>query len=116
MKPLIDTLNIIELKVKTKIGVHAWEQSITQTLKLDIEIPLNLDNCQDELANTIDYDGICQTVTSYLEENSFSLIETVAEKTALLIKKSFKIQKVTVSVSKPGAIKNASNIKVTVQR
>lgn len=112
----MDLLQISALSVMTRIGVHAWEQRIEQQLLLDIRIPLNLTICNNELANTIDYDKLCQRVTAYIETNCFSLIETVAEHVAQLIKTEFLVKELTVSISKPKAIKNAGNVTVTISR
>ena len=102
--------------MNTRIGVHDWEQRISQKLLLDISIPVDLSRCNDELSNTIDYDALCQCVTTFVESNAFTLIETVAEQVAQLIKETFNVAQLTVSVSKPHAVKNAGNICVTVNR
>lgn len=96
--------------------MYAWEQRIIQQLKLDITIPVDLSNCQDTIANTIDYDDLCQRVTTFVESNAFALIETVAEKVAALLKDVFSIHQLTISVSKPHAVKNAGNIRITIKR
>ena len=112
----MDYLHIKGLKVATRIGVYAWEQQITQPLLLDITIPADFKACEDQLDKTIDYDKLCQQVTLYVEANAFQLIETVADRVAQLIKSEFNVKELTVSVSKPGAVKNAANIQVTVTR
>ena len=111
-----DTLRISALSINTRIGVHAWEQRISQKLLLDIELPMDFSACNNELANTIDYDALCHCVTTFVESNAFTLIETVAEQVAQLIKKTFKVKQLTLSVSKPHAVKNAGNICVTINR
>lgn len=111
-----DTLVITALTIATRIGVHEWEQRIEQKLLLDISIPVDLSICNNELANTIDYDALCQCVTAFIESRAFTLIETVAEQVAALIKETFNVMQLTVSVSKPNAIKNAGNVCVTVTR
>ncbi|KTC77079.1 dihydroneopterin aldolase [Legionella brunensis] len=112
----MDILQIKGLSVLTRIGVYAWEQQILQRLLIDISIPSNFSACQDDIANTVDYDKLCHQVTTYVELNSFHLIETVAENVANLIKQEFNVPQLTISVSKPHAIKNASDIRVTVTR
>lgn len=87
-----------------------------QTLKIDLSIPLDIQNCEDKIENTVNYDSLCQTITNFIESNSFALIETVAEQTAALIKESFHVKNLSISVSKPNAIKNAKNIKITIDR
>ncbi|MCP0913148.1 MULTISPECIES: dihydroneopterin aldolase [Legionella] len=112
----MDKLDITGLAVATKIGIHPWEQQILQRLLIDISIPVDISNCRNELANTIDYDQVCQQVTDYLKSKPFSLIETVAEEIAQLIKQEFYVSQLTVRVSKPHAIKNAANVSVTIHR
>jgi dihydroneopterin aldolase len=112
----LDSLHIKGLTVATRIGVYAWEQQIEQRLLIDITIPADFSACDDLLAKTVDYDKLCQQVTTYVESNAFQLIETVADRIAHLIKTEFKVEQLSVSVSKPHAIKNAANIQVTVTR
>ncbi len=112
----MDMLQIKALSAKTHIGVHAWEQRILQQLLLDIDLHTDFTGCNNELANTIDYDKLCKQVTVFIESNVFTLIETVAEKVAKFIKDEYPIDKLRVSVSKPHAVKNAGNICVTINR
>jgi len=112
----VDSLQIKALAVSTRIGVYNWEQKISQRLLLDITIPADFSACEDRLDTTIDYDKLCQQVTHFVESNAFQLIETVANQVAQLIKTEFHLQQVTVSVSKPCAIKNAADVRVTVTR
>lgn len=112
----MDLLQIKALSTKTRIGVYPWEQSILQPLLLDIHIPIDLAQCNNQLTNTLDYEQLCKQVTTFIESNTFTLIETVAENVAQLIKNEFHVKELTVSVSKPHAIKNAGNICVTIHR
>lgn len=112
----MDTLNIKELQVSTKIGVYAWEQRINQQLLIDIDMETDFSGCQEDLNKTIDYAALCTHVTDYVQSKSFQLIETVANEIADQIKKQFKVSKITVGVSKPHAVKNAKNIQVIVRR
>lgn len=112
----MDTLDIKALSVNTRIGVHAWEQRISQRLLIDISIPADFTHCNDELGKVIDYDKLCASVTAHVESQTFQLIETVANSVAELVKTDFNLPAVQVSVSKPHAIKNAGDIRVTVNR
>lgn len=113
---MTDSLTISSLLIKTRIGVHAWEQRILQRLLVDIDIPADFHACSDDLTKTIDYETLCQRITAIVESSSFQLIETVAETVAALIKNEFAINRVTVKVSKPDAIKNAGNVQVSITR
>lgn len=113
----MDYLQITNLRVRTKIGVHKWEQAILQSLNLNLKIPTDTRNCNDNIKNTIDYDELCTIITNHLEKNSFTLIETVAEEVAVLIKDKFQIAKeITVTINKPNAIANADNVGIKITR
>ena len=92
------------------------EQQIKQKLLIDITLKGDFSNCQDKLANAIDYDQLCQSITTYIEANQFALIETVANNVASLIKNDFPVAQVIIKVAKPHAIKNASSVSITVAR
>jgi dihydroneopterin aldolase len=113
---IMDILQITALNIKTHIGVHTWEQAILQTVTIDIQIPMDFSTCHDQLENTIDYAQLSQQVTQHVESNRFTLIETLAEQVAKLIKDEFKVNEITLTVSKPHAIKNAGNVSVTLTR
>jgi dihydroneopterin aldolase len=113
----MDQLEIIALRTKTHIGVHAWEQRILQDLVFDIYIPIENMLCLDKLEHTIDYDALCQAVVAFVEARSFKLIETVAESVATLIKTEFpRVTTLTIRVSKPHAVPAAGNIGITITR
>lgn len=112
----MDSLEISGLNVACRIGVHEWEQAITQSLLIDIVIPVDLKTCKDTLAETIDYSELCQSVTDFVESKRFNLIETVANEVALLLKEKYHLNKVYTAVSKPHAVKSATNVKVVVNR
>ncbi len=112
----MDALEITGLSAAARVGVYQWEQRISQRLLIDIYIPSDFKNCNDEIQETIDYSELCQRVIELVESKVFKLIETVANEVALLIKEKFTVNEVTVSVSKPHAVKSAANIKVTVTR
>ena len=112
----MDNLFIKGLQVTTRIGAHDWEQRISQRLLLDISIPLEFIDCNDELNRTIDYDKLCTAVTTYMEQHSFQLIESVVNQLAQFLKSEFHLQTMTITVYKPQAIKNAQSISVTATR
>ena len=112
---MFDYIEIIGLEVITVIGVYAWEQAITQKLLIDITIPTNC-NSNDLLSETTDYAKAAELVCNYLTSLNFKLIETVAHETATLLLKEFNLPSIKISVSKPHALKQANNVRVTIER
>ncbi len=111
----MNQLEITALSTKTRIGVYAWEQRILQDLFIDITIPLER-SAEDDLNQTVDYEKLCQEVTTFVESQSFRLIETVAERLLELIQTQFQVPHLSLRVSKPHAIPNARNISVLMTR
>ncbi|WP_133129438.1 dihydroneopterin aldolase [Legionella yabuuchiae] len=112
----MDKLEINALSITTHIGIHTWEQKILQQVLIDLSFPIDCASAHDEIKNTIDYDQVCQRITDFVESNSFHLIETLAEKVAQLIKNEFKVPQLAIRVSKPSAVKNATNVSVFIER
>lgn len=112
----MDQLCIHSLSVQTQIGVYAWEQQIKQKLLIDITIPSDFSTCGDDITQTLDYAALSEAITLFVESKSFKLIEYVANSVAQLIQQEFEVNELTVSVTKPQAVKNAGTIKVSVTR
>lgn len=112
----MDTINIQELTVAARIGVYAWEKQIRQPLRIDIQIPVDCSNVQDNLGETVDYEAVCNFTTHFIETQTFQLIETLANHLALAIKLEFHLEALSLTIHKPQAIKNTRTISVTVHR
>ena len=102
----MDTIFISELKVKTKLGVPTWERMLAQTIILDIEIGYDLYKAgkSDAIDDTIDYGAVVNRIRETLTENSFQLVEALAEHICQLILKEFKAESVKVKVAKPAIL------------
>ncbi|MBI0031843.1 MULTISPECIES: dihydroneopterin aldolase [Gilliamella] len=113
-----DRVLIEGLTVLTTIGVYEWEKTIKQKLILDLE--MSWDNQpageSDDVTLCLDYFLVSQSITNFIQSTQFELIECVAERVAQLVIQTFSVQWLKVKVSKPGAIANASNVAVVIER
>lgn len=114
----MDRVFIEGLKVDALIGVYDWEREILQPLVFDIEMAtdIRLAAASDELSLTLDYFSISQAITDLVKNSSYKLIETLAEAVSELIRDQFSVCWVKVKVSKPGAVPNAQNVAVMIER
>ena len=114
----MDTIFISELKVKTKLGVPAWERMLAQTIILDIEIGYDLAKAgkSDAIADTMDYGAVVSRIRETLTENSFQLVEALAEHICQLILKEFSALKVKVKVAKPAILPGLKALGVVIER
>lgn len=113
-----DTVFIKGLKVDAVIGVYEWEQQITQPLIFDIEMV----GCQyqasqtDDIADAINYKSVSERVAEVSVANKVALLERLAHLVAEMILAEFAPEKVTVTIHKPTAIKEADSVGVKITR
>ena len=114
----MDTIFISELKVKTKLGVPAWERMVAQTIILDIEIGYDLAPAgkSDAITDTIDYGAVVARIQGTLKEHNFQLAEALAEHMCQLILKEFGALSVKIKVAKPGILAGLKALGVVVER
>ena len=114
----MDIIFISDLKVKTKLGVPAWERMGAQTIILDIEIGYDLAPAgkSDAIADTIDYGAVIARIHVMLKEHNFQLVEALAEHVCQLILSEFKAESVKVKVAKPGILAGLKALGVVIKR
>ena len=114
----MDTVYIKGLKTDAVIGVYDWERGIRQTLVLDLE--LASDNraaaATDGITQAVDYDAISKRVLAYVQASEFQLVETLAERVAEIVLTEFTISWLRLKLSKPGAVAEADDVGVIIER
>ncbi|MGK2889896.1 MAG: bifunctional dihydroneopterin aldolase/7,8-dihydroneopterin epimerase [Candidatus Malihini olakiniferum] len=114
----MDIVFIEELTVIAIIGVYDWEQTISQKLVLDIE--MGWDNCKaavsDDVRDCLSYADVSEAVIAHVSSQPFALVERVAEEVAQLLIQRFAIPWLRIKVSKPGAVAQARQVGVVIER
>jgi len=113
-----DTLFIRQLRVDTVIGVHDWEREIWQTLVLDIEIAcdITLAAQTDKLEHAVDYYAVSMRLIELGQQSAFELVETFASTAADILRDEFNARWVRLRVAKPGAVAQAQDVGVQIER
>jgi dihydroneopterin aldolase len=113
-----DKIFLNGLKAYCIIGTLPSERREKQKVVLDLEFPAPVRQAakNDDLRKALDYQKIAQRVTEFTSNSSFQLIETLADRLASLLLREFPIKSILLKVSKPGAIRNARNVGVLVER
>ncbi len=94
------------LEFQARHGVLAAEKESPQSFLVDLDLFLDIKAAaeQDNLALSVDYDKVFHLVKNIVENQSYNLLETLAEKIAHALLDSFAaLQAVEVQVSKPDA-------------
>lgn len=113
-----DTIFLSDLRVRAIIGINDWERRVRQPVSIDLEIPADARRAaqSDDIVATVNYKAVAKRLISYVSESSFQLVETLAESIASLVLEEFSLAWVRVSVHKPGAIRGANDVGITVCR
>ena len=114
----MDKIFLQDLRVDTVIGIWDWERKIRQTVAIDLEMSANIRKAAatDSVEDTLNYKSVAKRVQAFVQESSFQLVETLAEKIAGLILEEFDVDWVQVRVNKPGAIRGSKGVGILIER
>jgi dihydroneopterin aldolase len=114
----MDKIFIHALKTETIVGIFDWERQVKQTVVMDIEFSADIAKAarSDSIDDTLNYKRVAKRVLAFVDESRFHLVETLAEHLAMLILEEFGVNWVSVTLSKPGAIRNSRDVGVKLER
>ena len=114
----MDMTVIRGLAVSARIGVHAWEAGVAQTLKLDLELGHDASAAgqSDALADALDYEAVAARLVAASAERRFQLLEAFAEHLAALLLAEFNVHWLRLAVWKPGALPGADAVGLVIER
>lgn len=114
----MDIIFLRGLQIETIIGIYEWEREIRQTVILDLEMATDIRKAaaSDDIENTLDYKAVSKRLISFVENSSFYLVETLAEKIAEIVVEEFSVPWLKLTVNKKGAIRGASDVGIIIER
>lgn len=113
-----DAIEVQGLLLRTILGTNPEERVnrqdvvINLTLYADTRAAGESDNIED----TVNYRTITKRVIALVEESQFLLVEKMAAEIARVCLEDARVQRVRVSVEKPGALRFARSVGVTIER
>ncbi len=113
-----DRIFLRGLAVECVIGFIEWERRVKQTVVIDLELPVDCRRAAltDEVSDTLDYKKVAKRVIAFVEGTQFKLVETLAQRIAMMVLEEFDVPWIRLSVSKPGAIRGSRDVGVTIER
>ncbi|MBM3496727.1 MAG: dihydroneopterin aldolase [Armatimonadetes bacterium] len=116
-KPL-DRIFVQDLLLRCIIGIRAWERTEKQNVNVCLTLHADLSEAgrSDAIGDTVDYVGIKKRIIALVEGSSFQLIEALAERIAEVCLTEPRVQRVDVSLEKPGALRFARTVAVEISR
>ena len=114
----MDRIFLSEMKIDTTVGIWEWEKRIKQQVIIDIEMSADIKKAAatDQIEDTLNYKAVAKSVRKLVEESSFQLVETMAEKISELVIGEHNVSWVRVKVNKPGAIRGSKGVGIIIER
>ena len=113
-----DVVFVKGLKVEAVIGVYDWERAITQPILIDIALETDISKAaaSDDVNDALNYKAVCDDVSAWCQEIKAELLEHLAGQIADRLLANYSCHKLTLSVAKPTAIKQADAVGVQITR
>lgn len=100
--PLCDRIHIEQLEIFARIGVPEKERSSPQRLTVSISFWPYHDqrDVGDQIDNTVNYSIVAEETKNFVRDQQTGLIETLADRLATHLLKTFRIRRITVELRK----------------
>jgi dihydroneopterin aldolase len=114
----MDKIFLKNLKVKTRIGIFEWEKAVDQMININLILYLDIKKSakSKKIEDSVNYKSISKRIISLAENNKFELVESMIENMAEIILNEYNIQQITISISKPGAIRGSDDVGIEITR
>lgn len=113
-----DYVEINRLKLRTIIGINPEERVNRQDVVINIRVRNNNRPAaaSDSIEDAVNYRSISKDVINLVENSDFFLVEKMAEEIARIALKDPKAEAAWVEVLKPGAVRFAESVGVSIER
>ena len=114
----MDKVIIKDLLTRGVIGVNDWEREIRQDILINIEVITDTRRAAetDDIADCVSYSDLARKVLAHAESAARFTVEALANDLAKICLAEKNVQRVTVRVEKPGAVRFARSVGVEIER
>jgi dihydroneopterin aldolase len=114
----VDIVFLRGLRIETVIGIYDWEKKIKQPVVLDLEMGADVARAaaSDRIQDALDYKAVSKRLKQFVSESRFELVETLAERCAGIIRQEFGVPWVRLRLNKIGAVSDAADVGVVIER
>jgi dihydroneopterin aldolase/D-erythro-7,8-dihydroneopterin triphosphate epimerase len=115
---MTDQIKIKDLLLRTIIGINEEERRNRQDVLINITLFADTlpAGASDHIDDAVNYRTITKRVIALVEGSQFFLVEKMAAEIADICLQDPRVEKVQVSVEKPGALRFARSVGVTIER
>jgi dihydroneopterin aldolase/D-erythro-7,8-dihydroneopterin triphosphate epimerase len=113
-----DRIHIQDLLARCIVGLNPDEREAPQDVLINLTLWADLREAgrTDDLAHTVDYSALKKRILAMVEASSDLLIERLAQRVADLCLADAHVDRVSVRIDKPGALRFARSVAVEIHR
>jgi len=115
---MTDQIQIKDLQLRTIIGINDEERRNRQDVLINMILYVDTRQAglSDDISDAVNYRTITKRVIALVEESRFYLVEKMVAEIADLCLENAQVERVRVSVEKPGALRFARSVGITIER
>jgi D-erythro-7,8-dihydroneopterin triphosphate epimerase len=113
-----DEIFIKDLLVRTVLGIDEEERRDKQDVlvSVSLETETYASGRSDNIEDSVNYRTVSKRILALAEESQSHLVEQFAEKIAAICLEEPRVRRVRVTAEKPGALRFARSVGVTIER
>ena len=106
-----------DLELGAKIGVHTFERTTTQPIRINIDLGVVEDRpLRDRISDVVSYEDVVAGIKALIGKGHINLVETLAERIAALCLADERVRTARVRVEKLKIIAEAGSVGVEIER
>jgi dihydroneopterin aldolase/D-erythro-7,8-dihydroneopterin triphosphate epimerase len=115
---MFDTIEICDLHVRCIIGINPDERVNRQDVFINVSLETDTRKAatSDDIEDAVNYRTLCKDLIELAEGSQFLLVERLAAELANVCLQDERVSRVKVRVDKPGALRFADSVAVTIER
>lgn len=114
----MDRIHIRDLEISGIIGINPEERTDKQGILVNLTLWVDLERAAvtDDIDDTVNYRTLCKTIISHVESGRPKLVERLVDEIAAICLEDPRVEQTEVTVEKPGALRSARSVGITVVR
>lgn len=114
----LDAIYIRDLHLRCIVGVYERERDNLQDVLINVILYTDLSKAgkTDDIEDTVDYKSVKNRIVEAVEKSRYFLLEALAERISQVCLEEPGVEKVEVTVDKPGALRFARSVAVRIVR
>jgi D-erythro-7,8-dihydroneopterin triphosphate epimerase len=114
----MDQITIRDLHLRTIIGINEEERRNRQDVLINIvmDVDMRRAGASDDIDDAVNYRTITKRIIQMVENSRFYLVEKMAAEIAAICLDDPRVERVRITVEKPGALRFARSVGVTIER